>query len=79
MTTIIQIIPCTKKLFAAYSQNDGDFTSEVICLALVESDDEDIPRRTVQGMTLCDYELDLCETSNNFLRYQTDPIPLPRE
>lgn len=61
---ILQIIPANG-WSAKYTQEDGDFTSPLVCWALVE--DEDGTRRVV-GLDGADY-VDTAECAVNFQRY----------
>ena len=65
MKKIIQIIPAPQCLYAIYNDNGKEFKSPVVCLALVEKDNEQwVEPMTNQGMYI-DFE-----DSNNFIGFE---------
>lgn len=73
MKTIIQIIPIAHDLYAEYKQDGGNFTSKIVCLALMEEKKEDGLYRWVQGMDWCGGEISGVESNRNFLSYVDKP------
>lgn len=78
---ILQVIPFHGELYAEFkSERDGspaNFTCKIICLALIESDDEvDFKKyRYVEGMYADSDEISLAESVSNFAGYRTTPLP----
>jgi hypothetical protein len=77
MSHILQIIPCSVPLYAIYKQDNAEFSTRVVCLALVEETEEEPVYRQVIGMEQCDDEIALVTTSRNFVRYSDKPIADP--
>lgn len=71
--TILQIIPCPVELWARYKQKDDEFSTRVICLALIEEEEDGYTCRRVVGMDWCSDEISLVESNANFLSYSDKP------
>ena len=70
---ILQIIPCATELYARYKQDDGEFQTRVVCLALVEEKVGNETYRRVVGMDWCGGEISSVESNANFLGYADKP------
>lgn len=71
---IIQIIPCSTELYARFKQGDGEFTTRIVCMALVEETEGGITYRSVVGMDACDDVISAVEGNVNFLGYTDEPL-----
>jgi len=73
-TKILQIITCSTELYARY-KDANDFTTRIVCLALIEETDDDVTFQSVVGMDCVDDEFSIAERSSNFTGYTDKPIP----
>ena len=74
---ILQIIPCTKDLYARFFWKFEDYkeiwTEKVVCFALIENDQGDYDSKKVVGM-IAREQIEVAEFDDKFTEYDDTPF-----